>query len=274
VLFVNIDVSALVELLDIQRALNSVAQGSARDLAMMIKTKATELAAQKLKTRRQLFVDGLKMAKVTEDVWVVSLDAKVRWIDDGQPRHNMLDNLLKSKKAKRAADGSRYLVVPFDHGPGKGPAATTPAQQDLISTIKAEMKERGIPFGKIETDAAGQARLGKLHSFDITKAPIKSIQGPGQGKGPVGSVKQGPTGIPLLQGVTVYQNKDAKGRVKKQIVTYRIASSKHEGQGRWEHPGNNAINIMEDATKWAMQEWEKEIAPALLNKVMIELGGD
>jgi hypothetical protein len=258
--------------MNVDEAIKGATECAARDLAEMTKRKAEELAATKLHTRREMFVKGLKVQAVNEDTWMVSLDAKVRWIDDGMTSHNMLDQLLASPKAKRAADGSKYVVIPFDHSPGKGSTGATPAQQDLITTIKSEMKKRGIPFGKIETDAAGQAKLGRLHSFDIETAPIKSSHGPGQGKGPLGAVKQGPTGIPLLQGVTVYQSKDSKGKVKRHVMTFRVASSKHAGQGRWEHPGNQAVNIMEDAAQWARETWEKEVAPALVDKMMMEIG--
>jgi hypothetical protein len=273
VLFVNVDLSDIADLLDIEGGLKSATKDAARDLAAMVQAKATELAATKLHARRDMFVKGLSLKQVNEETWLVSLDAKIRWIDDGQSSHNMLDKLLASSKAKRAKDGSKYVVVPFDHSPGRGPSTTTSPQQDLISTIKSELKKRGIPFGKIETDAAGQALTGRLHSFDIMTAPTKSSHGPGQGKGPLGASRQGPTGIPFLQGVTVYQNKGKDGKVRRQVMTFRIASSKHQGQGRWEHPGNHAVNIMEDAAKWALETWEKEVAPALIDKVILEMGG-
>lgn len=259
--------------MNVKDAIKSATDGAARDLAAMTQGKIAELAAQKLHSRREMFVQGLKTVQVSDDLWIVSLDARVRWIDDGQPAHNMLDALLASPKAKRAKDGSKYVVIPFGHGPGAGKTSTTSAQQDLISTVKKEMKARGIPFGKIEVDSQGQAKMGKLHSFDITKAPVKSIDGPGQGHGPKGHVKQGPTGIPFLQGVQVYQNKDAKGKPRRQILTFRVASSKHRDQSRWEHPGNAPANLMEEGMKWAMETWEKEVAPALVSKISMDMSG-
>ncbi len=185
----------------------------------------------------------------------------------------MLDALLASPKAKRSKSGDRYVVVPFDHSPGQGVTSTTPAQQDLISTIKSAMKKEGIPFGKIEADASGAAKIGKLHSFSINDKPIKTKNAPGQGHGAIGDVRQGPTGTPFLQGVSVYQQADpkAKSGAKKVIMTFRIASSKHEEQQRWIHPGNEPMNIIEDAAKWGLETFDSEIAPGIIAKVMLEI---
>lgn len=234
-------------------------------LTKMVKAHIVEEANKKLHTRRQMFIDGLSTFAVDENTYVVNLDAKVRWIDDGMPAHSLLDDLLKSKSAKTAKDGSKYVVVPFQHK--KGPTQMTPAQKTLQDTLKQELNKRRIPYGKIETDSNGP-KLGLLHSFDIKRQPIKTANTPGQGKGPIGKVMQGPTGIPLLQGVRIYQrqvkNKDGSKSVKRDIMTFRVASSKHKGQGRWEHPGNEAVKLLEEAYDWAKRTWEKDIVPQLM----------
>jgi hypothetical protein len=271
-LFVNLDLGDLAGLTNLDEGIKKVQRDAARDLAAMTKAKLIELGNEKLHSRRQMFIDGLHMKEDEDGVFIVSLDAKVRWIDDGMPAHNMLDALLASAKAKRAADGSRYLVIPFDHSPGQGATKTQPAKTDLISEIKSYMKTEGIPFGKIEKDAAGLAKLGKLHSFTVGDRPLKTKDGPGMGHGPKGSVRQGPTGIPFLENVNVYQGKDSKGKVRRSIMTFRVASSKQTGQDRWNHPGTEPINMFEDAAKWAAETWDKEIAPALINKILSDLG--
>jgi hypothetical protein len=182
--------------------------------------------------------------------------------------HSMLEGLLASPKAKTSKSGDKYIIVPFDHSPGQGPASTTPQQQDLITEIKAEMKRRNIPFGKKEIDANGNAKMGRLHSFDITKAPLKTVDGPGMGHGPIGDVRQGNTGIPFLQGVSVYQGMDQKGKVKRSILTFRVASSKHKDQSLWEHPGVAPEKILDSATEWAMNEFDKEIVPLIMEKII------
>lgn len=271
---INIDTKDLDFLKELDKILKDAAKGANRDLATMTKAKAIELAGERLHSRRQMFVDGLQIRE-EDGVFVLHLDAHVGWINDGMPQHDMLDNLLSSPKAKTAADGSTYMVVPFQHGPGKGKGSQTQAQQDLTSTLKSEMKKMNIPWAKIENDKDGKPKLGKLHSFDIMTKPLKTHTGPGQGWGPVGDVKQGPNqrqiqgggpgggGTPFLQGVSVYQRMKGN-KVQKSIMTFRIASSKHRGQGRWQHPGLSPTSIMEDAAKWAESQLEESVVPRLM----------
>lgn len=267
---INLDISQLIELNRLEESARKEIQAAAAGLAAMTHGKLVELAQSKLRARRQLYVDGLTFFQSDEDVWIVQLAADVRWIDDGQPAHDMLDDLLASSKARTAKDGSRYVVVPFEHGPGKGPGTTTPAQQDLTSTVKAQMKMRGIPFGTIETNGAGVAKIGRLHHFDVTNAPIKTADGPGQGHGPVGAARQGPTGIPFLRGVSVYQTPSSKAKsgAKRSILTFRTASSKHRDGERWHHPGLPATNLMEEALRQATEEWEHRVAPSIVARIV------
>lgn len=234
-------------------------------LTKMTHNHIVEQANKRLHTRRQMYIDGLSFFQMDEDTFVVNLDAKVRWIDDGMPAHNMIDDLLKSKKAKTAKDGSKYMVVPFQHN--KGNTQMTQAQQDLRNTIQAELKKRDIPYGKLEQGSDGKPKIGLLHKFDIMKDPIKTQSGPGQGHGPVGAVRQGPTGIPFLQGVRIYQhntkNPDGSTSPKRSIMTFRVVSSKMKGQGKWDHPGNEAIKLMDEAYDWAKGAWERDIVPQI-----------
>ncbi len=265
--YINLDIKALLAAgmggLD-EGAKKAMKEAGSR-LTAMTRAHIVEEANKKLHTRRQMFLDGLTHFQLDEDTFVVNLDAKVRWIDDGMSAHSMIDDLLKSKKAKTAKDGSKYVVVPFNHK--KGPTQMTGAQKTLLDTIKKELKARKIDYGKTETGADGKPKMGLLHSFDIKHAPIKTSNSPGQGKGPIGQAMMGPTGIPLLQGIRVYQrgvkNKDGSTSVKKDIMTFRVASSKHKGQGRWDHPGNEAVKLMDEAFTWAKATWEREIVPQL-----------
>jgi len=242
-------------------------------MAQMIRGKAVELANQKLHSRRKMYVDALSIKEGEDDVWLVSLAGSARWIDDGKSSWNMLEDLLKSPKAKTAKDGSKYIVIPFDHSSGKGPASTGPSafgssEQDIMATIKSEMKKRSIPFSKIEKNADGSDKMGRLHSFDITKAPLKTVDGPGMGKGPIGEVRQGHEGVPFLQNISVYQGIAGNGKTKRSIMTFRVASSKHKDQGKWEHPAVEPVSILLEATDWALKQWETQLVPLLMKKIL------
>lgn len=268
---INLDLGAIIELKqELRPKIQQALQEAARDLAMQTHAHIVEEVQQKLHSSRDKYLAALHFEPVNDYTWVIGLDRKALWIEEGMEEHEMIDDLLKSPKAKTAKDGSRYTVVPFSHN--EGPSRQTPAQQDLTSTIKSELKRRQIPFGKIERDADGKAKLGKLHSIDILKAPLKTKEGPGQGHGPVGQVRQGMTGTPFLQGIRIYQRaiKDqstGKQQVKRSIVTFRVASSKQKGSGRWVHPGVEARNFMDKASDWAMSIWEQKIVPAIMARL-------
>lgn len=190
---------------------------------------------------------------------------------------------MKSPKAQRAADGSRYLVIPFEHGPGKGPTNTPASTLDLVDAVKTELKARKIPLAKIERDDQGRPKLGRLHKFNVEHGPLKTHQGPGQGWGPVGDLKQGPNarqkvgggpgggGLPFLSGVAVYQTAVQGGSgVKRSVMTFRVASSKHEAP-RWDAPPLAPANILADTATWAEEQIEKEILPRVVESLMAKL---
>jgi hypothetical protein len=288
---VNIDLSDLKDFgPQFQATVEKEMLGAVNRLTAMTHAHIVEEANKKLHTRRQMFLDAISWYSDREGkFFVINLDASARWIDDGMKPHNMLDDLLKSDKAKTAKDGSKYLVVPFEHGGGV--TQNTPWQMDLLREVRREMKMRQIPYKKIERNGDGSPKIGLLHTFDINDQPPKTKDGPGQGWGPVGAVRQGwfagakgpPTdggdradGTPFLQGLRVYQKwgKGKKGEpiVKRAIMTFRVASSKHKDQeGRWDHPGLGPLNIFDEAADWAKTTWEKEVAPNVLSKLLVSV---
>jgi hypothetical protein len=282
---INVDIADLKDLLGLEKVVDKAMQEAVTKLTSMVHHKIIELANQKLHSRREMFIEALHKEQIDDDTWLITLEARARWIDDGSQPHDMLADFLKSPKAKIAKDGSKYLTIGFRHGPGVGKTNSTPAQQDLTSTVKAELKSRGIPFGSIEKYASGAAKVGKLHSFNINNAPIKNTFGPGQGHGPIGDVKQGPNqrqlagggpgggGIPFLKGVSVYQTPDAKAKsgVRRDIMTFRIASSKHQGQNRWQHPGNEPTNLMLEGLNLALDEFRSKIEPEIMSKIVADM---
>lgn len=269
---VSVDFNDLFSLEGLEEKAKEAAKKASRDLTMATHAHAIELANEKLHSRKKLYLDNLHMVQESDDTWLIQLDVKAGWIEDGQEAHSMVDDLLSSPKAKTAADGSKYMAVPFNHGP-KGSTEMTQAQSDLLSTIKQEMKKFKIPYAGIETNNAGQPKLGLLHTLDITKRPVKGFDGPGQGSGPIGQVRQGKTGIPFLQGVKIYQNKVSDGlggeKIQRSIMTFRTVSSKHKGD-KWNHPGVTGVHILEDSFQWASEQ-VNVMAPAILDDLFSKL---
>jgi hypothetical protein len=284
-LIVNLDFTPLAQMAKgLEDRLVSAGRREGQALAMAAHAHMIEEANLKLNSRRQKFIDGLSFKQENQDTWLIVLDRKARWIDDGLEPHEMIDDLLSNRggksKPKVAKDGSRYRVIPFFHGPGKGKTNSTPAEMSLQSAIKTALKQadnhltggKGIPYGKLERGSDGQPLNGLLHSIDINSQPKKTHNGPGQGWGRIGDVKQGATGIPFLQGLRIYQRKtknmDGSTSTKRAIMTFRVVSSKHKGSGRWFHPGVAPAGIFDETYDWARRKWEEEILPRVIDFVV------
>ncbi len=277
---ISVDAPGFSDLRDLGIGLEKVAKQATDDLAAMAYGKAVELAGERLHSRRQMFVDGLHLLE-QDGVHVLQLDSTVRWIDDGLPARNMLDDFQASPKAKFSKDGGRYLIIPFSHGPGKGVTNTPTSSQPMVEAVKREMKARKIPWATVERDADGKALLGRLHKFDVRASihPAKTGQGAGQGWGPEGAVRQGPNerqlvgggpgggGRPFLAGVQVYQREKPGGGVQRSVVSFRIASSKHRGDGRWHYQALEGAHIFAEVEDWAQRTVDQEILPKLLAKL-------
>lgn len=263
---IQLDAGPLIASLQLDdRAIRDGFEKAAQELSAMTYAHMVEEASKKLHSRREMFLDGLSYCK-DGDAWVIRLDAKVRWIDDGQNPHSLLESLLSSPKAKTARDGSKFMVVPFSHS--GGPTQTTASEQTLIAAVRGALRKQKIPYKKLERGANGQPKIGVLHNLKVA-TPAKTGHGPGQGHGPIGAPRQGLSGAPFLQGLQVHQRKNSKtGKVERALMTYRVASSKQEGNGMWQHPGNHPVHIFDEAVEWSAEQWAKEIAPALIDRVM------
>lgn len=263
----TLDIEGLKDLLELPGRARQAMNDAARDLTAMAHARALELASQRLHVRRKMYVDALSIHQVNDSTWFLQLEAKSVWIEDGMTPHNMIDDLLK---------GRRSRVIPFRHGPAQ---LATPPQQDIINAVRTAMKKRGVPWGKIERDEHGQPRFGRLHSFSVMHAPLKTGDGPSQGHGTVGDVRQGPNdrqrvgggpaggGRPFLQGVSVYQRPKGGGSVERDVVTFRTVSESQRGQMIWNHPGLQPAGIFDSVHDWLTTTWEKDIAPMVMAQI-------
>lgn len=218
---------------------------SVKALAASTHAKAIEIANKELHSRRQTYLDNLNFEEVTPGLWVVSLDEPAMWIEEGRKSGSMVEDLLRHG-AKTAKDGSRYKSIPFDHG--KSPANLTPFGRQMVTKIKSSLKSFNVPFKKIEYNKDGSPRLGKLHTLDIPSPKPTSR-----------------ASTPALFGVSVYQSQGANGKVRRDILTFRTVSSKHEGS-KWIHPGLEGEKILDQALAWAEKTFESEILPQIYER--------
>lgn len=220
-------------------------EDAVKQLSAMTHAKVVELAQEKLKTTRKIYTNNLDYAEVAPGVWVVSLDQPALWIEEGRKSGSMVEDLLRNN-AKTAKDGSRYKAIPFEHS--KKPSEMDPFARNLVAKIKSELKKANIPFKKLELNPDGSPRTGKLHTMNIS-SPHPSSRASHE----------------ALAGLTIYQTKTSKGNVRRDIMTFRVVSSKHEGK-KWIHPGRDGEKFFEKALEWAEKEWESSILPQIMER--------
>lgn len=218
-------------------------------LAASTHAKVKEWASTDLKSTQRQFLDSVGFEEIIPGVWVVSINEKGLFIEEGLPENfDMKPGLLKN--AKSAKNGNKYRVIPFDYG--KGPSQQTPQTQNLVSYLKRELKRENIPFKGIEKNADGSPRIGKLHTLDL-----------GNPGGRMGSIGKGNT--PVFKGLTIIQSQTSEGP-RRDILTFRTVSSGPASSGKWIHPGLKAKKYLERAQIYAEQMWENEVLPAILSK--------
>ena len=255
---ITVDIGKLGEDLDdAKELLTTGVQQAIQLLAAQTHARIVENVQTKLRSTRSKYLDALKpVEQVDDNLWVITLGAEAMWIEDGKPAGSMVDDLLthkSGKPAKTAADGSRYRSIPFDQGKAQSevPLSRVALGEAVRSELARYSKSLGRKVGikKIEVGPDGRPLLGLLHKIDVPSPKSKS-------------------GIPLLQGVRIYQNlfKNSKGKsaVKRSVVTFRTVSSKHKAQGKWVHPGMEGKKFFDDAAEWAQKELDNTIIPMLV----------
>lgn len=245
---INIDVAKIAAdfkdlALEVEQDLNK----GVANLAAMTHAKVAEMANNELRSTRKNFQDSLGFEEVAPGVWVVSVDEKGLWVEEGiEPNTDMKPGLLKDA-TQISKDGHRYRSIPFEHS--KAPSQLTPYAQRLVSQIRYELKKQGIPFKKLEKTPEGSPRIGKLHKLDIS------------------SGKPTPrASTDALKGINIYQTMTKTGNVRRDILTFRTVSDGPASAKKWIHPGLEPKHYLERAQEWALKEWEDNILPEILKK--------
>lgn len=264
-LFLELDISDLLnQHKEMADKIKSLADDAAENLAAQTHAHIIEEAQSKLKSRRESFLKNLQLRQIDEDgIWAITIPEEELWVEEGlKAGFDMLPGLLKSPKAKTGKNG-KYVVVPFVHS--KNPSQQTNTQRALAGMIKDEMNKRNIPKA-IEKNADGSPKLGLLHKFNLD-APGKNH--------PLfkDKMQKSPPTKPYLWGVRIYQkevqNNNKEKTVKKDIMTFRVASEKHAGK-KWIHPGLEPMHFLDEAYDWAEKQWIEKIMPDILAQLGLE----
>lgn len=168
---VNIDISDLKkELKSFTAEIEKELQTGVQTLAAVTHLKVKEMASQELHSSRKKFDESLGFEQIAEGLWVVSVDEKGLFIEEGiESGTDMKPWLLKNGKTSK--DGHKYKVIPFEHS--KAATEMTPYAQNIAQQLRTNLKKANIPFHGIETHENGKPKLGKLHSMSF---PVKFLE--------------------------------------------------------------------------------------------------
>lgn len=226
-----------------QQALNEAVKSA----SAMTYAKAQELAAERLEQRLPNYRKALKYKELYQGLWVVELDESALWIEDGKKSGSMVDDLLRNNP-RISKKGHRYKVIPFEQG-NSARAGENKNLGNIVKLLKQELKARNIPNKKIENNPDGTPKLGKLHSFNVAS--------------PKPTAK---ASTDALYGVNIYQTKTSRGRIRRDIMTFRIVTDDHKREGKWMHPGLEGVKIFDDVYAWIEKEFETAILPDVLGR--------
>jgi len=145
-----------------------------RRLQMELGAKAmeywTHLAKTQLKSSSRAYIHELSHRSTKEREYIVLTGVLPNMIENGWRGGDMRDWMLKGPKSKVAADGSRYLTVPFRHGTpgttGRNVGAVMPkpiynAAKKLDATRSRAKKLEGP--GTLASRSTKDTRIDKIH---------------------------------------------------------------------------------------------------------------
>lgn len=242
----NIDIDSISsEFGELKKEVNEDLKNAVGALASMTHAKANELATEQLGSLQKIYKDNLSFQQLEENLWVVSLDEKALFIEEGR-KSGFMQELLNSPTAKTAKDGTKYNIIPFEHS--KNPSEQSSRARELTNQIKAELKKQGVNYRKPEYNADGSPKLGLIKRFNIDSAKLKE------------SHKDSP-----LKGVSIYQRMEGN-KVRRDVMTFRVITEKHREENKWVHPGMEGKKILDQAFSWAESEWNNVILSEVLSK--------
>lgn len=263
---INIDAIASQMKMEVEEA-QGLIKASVGTLAAATNQQIAKLVQTKLHSRQQKYKQALTFKQVADNLWVIELDASALWIEEGKAAGSMLDDLLKSPKAKTSKDGTKYMVVPFEHS--KPPSQQPAMAQSISDVLKDKLKKAGVGYKKLDRNPDGSVRQGLVHKGDYG-GPQREATTRKDGS-PLNEAWKSPA----LDGLRIYQHAmknpdgspktDKKGNAmgRRDVMTFRVASEKHRGR-KWEHEGLEGVKFFEQAFDWAMTTWQSEILPELL----------
>lgn len=242
---------------DLQEAVKNLATTSHADILLGLENESSSIQAEYKKALS-------KPVEIEPGTWVITLDPKAFWIEEGINPNTDMKKWLLNEKSKQGQNG-RYRIIPFKHS--KTEANQTPKEQKLATDIKAAVNDKFKEMNKANRDAAAKNGTPKPANLSVKKLELDDNGSPRTGRlhsFNFGGDIPGKGNTPAMDGVEVYQTKQASGSVRRDIFTFRTVSESQSG--KWIHPGFKRRQLMDKAMENANQLWETKILPEILRK--------
>jgi hypothetical protein len=248
------DLSQLEKEFNFFKNINKQLSNAMDNLAGQAYEKAIELAQEKLKSRRDPFLNNLEFKKEGSGdraVYIIVLHDAGLWVEEGVEAHNMKDTHLKGKDK---------VVIPFNHN--KMQSSMMPQkQQQLYKEVKSFLKKQKISMTKPINDNSGKPIIS---SPGAVKPAASFSKVPS-------SIKSKKSGESVLNRLNVYQHstqgKDGKQKVSKTAMTFRTLS-KNSGDNEWNVPDLKAANILDEVYSWILENYEKILMEQLPDLIL------
>jgi hypothetical protein len=236
---------------DINSAMRELATLTRAQIAM-----EAQRGDDKLNSTQHIYMEALSdVDDSAPGLYVITLDEKAMWIEEGLTAHDMKPDLLQ---------GKTHRVIPFKYD--TKPTQTQPSTMLLVDAIKRKLKSEKIPYKNIEYNQDGSPKLGKLHDLKWG-VNLRDQRKDGTMGGNIGMKIPGKGNTPRLQGLSIYQQIDKNtGNVRRDILTFRTVSAGPASDGKWLHPGLKAKKYMDKAMEEAIRQWEEKILPGIVDK--------
>jgi hypothetical protein len=204
------------------------------------------LAQERLGTSREIYINGLRQAESftvkgspTSPIFEIQLVGNMpNNFEFGMASFDMKSvrpGWLGGAKAKTAADGSKYVVIPFRHSTGDSARmAYTGKAAAVDPNLKDQLRKAVRDYGldRMVRTASGKVVEGAVSRIP-NKAPVHSYL-----KGMVRTQKgmDGTTKTGLQKGSST-------------LTTFRVMSEKSRPDS-WIHPGLDAANLLPEVESW------------------------
>jgi hypothetical protein len=210
-----------VSLKELTREIADQLTTATAQLARLTYNRAVELAGDRLNSTKQQYLDALKFEPDGEGVFVIYLEESANHLEEGYPPFPMLPKLVRGPKSKVAKDGHRYAIIPIRTRTNTASVQPSANSRSLAMKIKEVIDERKFK----QTQAKKDRDTGKITTVEKYTGDVPH---------------------PFLKGLTrvrEYASAESTRPLSSAYLTFRVASEKQIGKGKWNHPGFKGANV-------------------------------